>query len=415
MIARGIGSVHAISAGMLQVCLPGAAIGDGVLVRSRDVTVQGTVSAIDSALVTITPHGAIAGIMPGDSVQTDPAAFLLALGTGVLGRAFDARGTPFDQGPPLRGSRRTTRFTNPAPEQRAPVITPLWSGIRAVDGLLTIGRGARVGLFGAPGSGKSILLRTLAEGSASDAVVVGLIGERGREAAEWKTRCNPRTTIVAAPSDRAAAERMQAAKVAVAQANALRSQGLHVLLIIDSLARFGGAVRELAISNGEPAGRGGYPPSVFVEMAKLLEAGGSLCGGSLTIIATVLSDGAEEREPLSDAARSLLDGHIMLSSSLSNAGHYPAIDILASRSRTMNDVISAEHADMAAHVRAALAHLHSTVDLRSVGMESRDPSAVLVRAAEPAILAFLQQGQVPTPSCETLSELRKLVEILQGG
>lgn len=319
MIARGIGSVHTISAGMLHVSLPGAAIGDGVLIKSRDLTVHGTVSAIHSAEATIMPHGGIAGIMPGDRVQTDPAALLLALGTGILGRAFDARGTPFDHGPPLRGKRRSTRFTNPTPQQRAPVSTPLWSGIRAVDGLLTIGRGARIGLFGAPGTGKSLLLRTLAEGSGSDAVVVGLIGERGREAAEWSARCNRRTAVVVAPSDRPAAERVQAAKVAVAQAHALRSQGLHVLFIPDSLARFGGALRELAIANGEPLGRGGYPPSVFVEMAKLLEAGGSVYGGSLTIIATVLSDGADEREPLSDAARSLLDGHIMLSSSLSNA------------------------------------------------------------------------------------------------
>ncbi|MBC5829070.1 MAG: EscN/YscN/HrcN family type III secretion system ATPase [Candidatus Eremiobacteraeota bacterium] len=412
MIARGIGSVHGINAGVLHVSLPGAAIGDGVMVRSRDVTVHGTVSAINNAEITVTPHGAIAGIMPGDTVQSDPDAFMLALGTGVLGRVFDARGVPFDDGLPLHGRMRTTRFMNPATDQRLPVMTPLWTGIRAIDGLLTIGRGARVGVFGGPGTGKSMLLRAFAAGCESDAVVVGLIGERGREAAEWAARRTARTTVVVAPSDLAAAERIQAARVAVAQAHALRSQGLHVLLVIDSLARFGTALREQAISNGEPAGRGGYPPSVFAEMAKLLEAGGAVSRGSVSVIATVLSDGEDEREPLSDAARSLLDGHIMLSSSLSNAGHYPAVDILGSKSRTMSEIIGADHARNASSVRAALAHLNTTADLRSVGMAPRDACALRIEAAEAAIERFLQQNPFPIPAFATLNELRALAQLL---
>lgn len=414
MIARGVGSVHGINAGVLHVSLPGAAIGDGVLVKSRSVTLQGTVTAINSAAVTVTPHGAIAGVMPGDAVQTDSASFMLALGTGALGRAFDARGTPVDAGKPLRGLPRSTRPPNPAPDQRTPITNALWSGIRAVDGLLTIGRGARVGLFGAPGTGKSLLLRMFAQGCASDAVVVGLIGERGREAAHWSACCDSRTSVVAAPSDRAAAERLAAARVAVAQAHALRLQGLHVLLIIDSLARFGTALREIAIANGEPAGRGGYPPSVFVEMAKLLEAGGNVSRGSITIVATVLSDGADEREPLSDAARSLLDGHIMLSCALSNAGHYPAIDVLASKSRTMNEVVDAEHARMAGSVRAALAHLNSTADMRAIGLAAGDARARRVEAAEAAIAFFLQQDSQPVPAPQTMAQLRTLARELQG-
>ncbi len=399
---------------MLQVSLPGAALGDGVVVKSRDHLVRGTVSAISPGAATVTPHDAMAGIMPGDVVLRDPAALMLVLGTGALGRAFNPRGIPLDDGRPVLGRLGTTRFRNPAPAERAPVIAPLWTGIRAIDGLLTIGRGARIGLFGPPGAGKSMLLRALADGCASDAVVVALVGERGREAAEWSLRCNARTTIVAAPSDSAAAERVQSAKVAVAQAHALRSHGLHVLLIMDSLARFAGALRELAVGNGETAGRGGYPPSVFTEMAKLLEAGGNISRGSLTIVATVLCDGEDEREPLSDGARSLLDGHIMLSSALSNAAHYPAIDIAASKSRTMHDVVTQEHAQAARDVRAAIVHLNATADLRSIGMASPDQRGLRIQAAEPAILRFLQQDGAHAAAVDTLQQLHVLEALLAG-
>ncbi len=413
MIARGIGSVHAVSAGLLRVALPGAALGSGVVVTSEHRLVRGTITAVSGEGVTVTPHDAIAGVMPGDRVHSDPATFMLALGTGVLGRAFDARGIALDSGRPMRGRNASVRFGNPTLAQRIPVAAPLWTGIRAIDGLLTFGRGARVGVFGAPGAGKSILLRMLAEGAASDTVVVGLIGERGREAAEWTLRCNGRTSIVAAPTDHPTAERVQAAKVAVAQAHALRTQGLHVLLILDSLARFAMALRELAVANGEPSGRGGYPPSVFAEMAKLLEAGGNVARGSITIVATVLWDG-DEREPLADAARSLLDGHIMLSNTLSDAGHYPAVDITASKSRTMQHVVSQDHAQAAKSVCAAIAHLNTTAELRSIGMSPRDGRTLCVEAAEPAILRFLQQHAFPTPAADTLQALRALGSMMQG-
>ena len=208
--------------------------------------------------------------------------------------------------------RKHTNVHAPPPSQRAAVDSPFWTGIRTIDALLTIGRGARIGVFGPPGCGKSTLLHQLVRGAYTDAVVVGLIGERGREAEEWMRMCPQHASIVCATSDRSAAERVHAARIAVAQADTLRAKGLHVLLVLDSVARYAAALREIAVAAGESVGRGGFPPSVFAELARLLEVPGAARDGSITLVATVLSDG-DERDPVSEAARSLLDGHIALS------------------------------------------------------------------------------------------------------
>lgn len=200
----------------------------------------------------------------------------LDLGTCAFGRAVDAYGAPIDGGPPLRGRSVSLEVRLPRPNERAPIATPLWTGLRVVDGLLTIGRGARVGIFGAPGSGKSVLLETIVGGCAADAVVVALVGERGREAQRWVARRGEAVTIVCATSDRPARERIAAARVAVAHADSLRERGLDVLLVIDSLARVAAAAREIAVREGEATGRGGYPPSVFARLARLVEVAGAL-------------------------------------------------------------------------------------------------------------------------------------------
>jgi len=334
----------------------------------------------------------------------------LDLGTCALGRAIDANGSPIDDGPALRGRSVSLELRLPRPNERAPIATPLWTGFRVVDGLLTIGRGARVGIFGAPGSGKSVLLEAIAGGSTADAVVVALVGERGREAQHWIARRTETMTIVCATSDRPACERVAAAQVAVAQADALRERGLDVLLVVDSLARIAAATREIAVGSGEATGRGGYPPSVFAQLARLVEVAGALRKGSITLIATVLNDG-DERDPVSDAARSILDGHIALSARLAQYGRFPAVDVLASASRTMEQVVEPAHLRAAARVRHALAVLDRVEDARALGIESGDRATRAAIEAEPRLESFLRQGSAADCNA-TLSQLVALAGLL---
>jgi type III secretion protein N (ATPase) len=371
------------------------------------------VAAVERARVSIAPFGSLLGVAVGDRVEIADEALSCVLGYGALGRAFDAAGGALDQRGPVRGTRvKVARCAAPPPHERQPIDVPFWTGIRALDGLLTLGRGARVGFFGGPGAGKTTLLETIAAGARGDAVVLGLIGERGREAQTWLQRVDRRTTVVCATSDRSAAERVRAAEVALAHATALRRQGLHVVLILDSLARYAAALREERVALGEPVGRGGYPPSVRAELARFLEGAGNGARGSVTLLATVLSDGSDEREPLSDAARSLLDGHVVLASELARAGHHPAIDVLESASRTMSAVAGARHRLDAEALRAALALLHQTRDLRALGMAGEGLELGRAVAAEPAIHAFLRQREPSLPD-ETLRSLRSIASLLE--
>jgi FliI/YscN family ATPase len=336
----------------------------------------------------------------------------VALGACAFGRALDASGAPLDGGPPLRGRRVCLDLRSPRPNERAAVDTPLWTGVRSVDGLLTIGRGARVGIFGAPGAGKTTLLECVVDGCAADAVVVALVGERGREAQQWIARCNERTTVICATSDRPAAERLAAARVAVAHARALRERGLHVLLVLDSLARVAAALREVSVAAGESTGRGGYPPSVFAELARLIEIAGVVRSGSITMIATVLSDG-DDRDPVSEAARSLLDGHIALSVSLAQAGRFPAVDVLNSTSRTMEIVTSKDHQRCARVLRRTMALLERIQDARSLGIEPTENAARVAMAIESHLEEFLRQGRYEPDFQATLSQLTWLAGLAE--
>jgi ATP synthase in type III secretion protein N len=337
----------------------------------------------------------------------------LALGTCALGRAIDPRGVPLDGGPPLRGRRVAPLRAAPLPHERVPVDRPFWTGVRAIDGLLTFGRGARIGIFGAPGSGKSTLLESLVSGCATDAVVVGLCGERGREAQRWIEFRDERTTIVCATSDRSATERIACVEVAFAHAAALRERGLHVAFVLDSLARFAAALRETATARGESVGRGGYPASVFARLARCVEVAGPLRAGSITLVATVLSDG-DDRDPVSDAARSLLDGHLQLSPRLAAAGRFPAIDVPASASRTMEAVATPEHRRRANVVRGALALLDRIDDARALGILPEGPAGARIVEAEPALEAFLRQDDRPSAPALTLARLAELADTLEG-
>ncbi|MGB8909131.1 MAG: EscN/YscN/HrcN family type III secretion system ATPase [Candidatus Cybelea sp.] len=333
------------------------------------------------------------------------------LGTCAFGRAIDAHGLPLDRGPLLRGRMARVELRSPRPDDRVPLETPLWTGIRVIDGLLTIGRGARIGIFGAPGAGKTTLIESTVAGCAADAVVVALVGERGREAQRWIERRHDWMTVICATSDRPPHERVMAARVAAAQAGSLRRLGLHVLLVIDSLARFSGALREIAISAGESAGRGGFPPSVFAQMAQFVEVAGATEHGSITLIATVINDG-DDRDPVSEAARSLLDGHVVLSPRLAAAGRFPAVDVPASASRTMDAVANESHLRAARRVRRALALLERIEDARALGIEPAGRGARAAIVNENRIETFLRQRGTASARDATLAELTGLAALL---
>jgi len=337
---------------------------------------------------------------------------LLALGTCALGRAIDSNGMPLDGGPPLQGRKVAVELRSPRPNERVPITAPLWTGLRVIDGMLTIGRGARIGIFGGAGTGKTTLIEAMAGGCAADAVIVALVGERGREAQGWIERRDDRTTVICATSDRSPHERLEAAQVAVTHAGALRERGLHVLLVVDSLARVAAALREIGVAAGQSTGRGGYPPSVFAEMARLVEVSGSTAHGSITLIATVINDG-DDRDPVSEAARSMLDGHVVLSKRLAQAGRFPAVDVLASSSRTMEAVAGDRHRHDARRVRRALALLDRFEDARTLGIEPAGGAARAVIAAEKHIEAFLRQEGCASEHRSTLSRLANLAESLE--
>lgn len=333
------------------------------------------------------------------------------MGTAALGRALDADAAPLDGGIPIDGIRVSIDAAAVQPAQRRAIDVPLWTGVRCVDALLTIGRGARVGIFGAPGAGKTTLLESIVRGARADAVTIALVGERGREAQHWIAHCDERTTVICATSDRPADERVRAAKLAVAQACALAARGLHVLLLLDSLARYAAALREIASAAGESVGRAGYPPSVFAKMAALVERVGAFERGSVTLLTTVLNDG-DDRDPVSEAARSLLDGHIQLSPRLAHAGRFPSIDVPASSSRTMDAVVDERHLHSAQLVRAALAALDRCEDARALGIEPTDPATISAVAAEPAIEALVRQGRELVAPSAALEAVHQTADML---
>lgn len=415
MIARAVGCVVRTLGDTVLAALPGARIGEGVAIERGDGShVAGEVAAVERTRVAIAPFGSLSGVAVGDRVAIDARALAVPVGFAALGRAFDAAGAPLDgHAPVTRATAFVDRSRVPAPHEREAIREIFWTGIRAIDGPLALGRGARIGIFGAPGAGKTTLLETIAASARGDAIVIALVGERGREAQTWLERRDRRTTIVCATSDRSAAERVRAADVAMTQAEHLRERGAHVVLIVDSLARYTAALRERRVALGEPVGRGGYPPSVWAELAKFCERAGNARGGSITMLATVLSDGADEREPLSDAARSLLDGHIVLSQALARAQHFPAIDVVASTSRTLSEVASPQHLRDASTVRSALARLAATSEARALGLAaSGDLELAAAVAAEGAIGAYLRQNGSAEPSA-TLRGLHDLAARLE--
>lgn len=325
----------------------------------------------------------------------------LPMGAGLLGRVVDAFGHPMDRKGPLDHVERAPMARRPINAMdRDPVRTPLDTGVRAINSLLTVGRGQRLGLFAGTGVGKSVLLGMMARYTQADVIVVGLIGERGREVKEFiedilEEEGLARSVVVAAPADAPPLVRMQGAAYASAIAEHFRDQGLHVLLLMDSLTRYAQAQREIALAIGEPPATKGYPPSCFAKLPMLVERSGNgvAGGGSVTAIYTVLSEGDDQQDPIADAARGILDGHFVLSRELAEAGHYPAIDVERSISRVMTAVAPQQHIEQARRFRQLLAKYNKARDLIQIGAYApgSDPELDLAVRLMPAMNQLLQQ------------------------
>lgn len=374
----------------------------------------GDVHGLSSGACVVPASAYVAVPRWGERRQVDRAAgygmLRLPLGDGLLGRVVDAQGAPMDRMGPIADvtSLPLDRKQINAMD-RAPVRETLDTGVRAINALLTIGRGQRIGLFSGSGVGKSVLLGMMARYTQADVIVVGLIGERGREVKEFiedilGEEGRARAVVVAAPADAPPLLRMQGAAYATAIAESFRDKGKHVLLLMDSLTRYAMAQREIALAIGEPPATKGYPPSCFAKLPQLVErSGNGLHGvGSITAFYTVLSEGDDQQDPIADAARAILDGHIVLSRSLAEAGHFPAIDIEQSASRVMHNVVPREHLEMARRFRAINARYEKGRDLVQIGayVGGSDPALDESIQLHDAMDRFLQQDMFESASLD---------------
>ncbi|MDT7837968.1 FliI/YscN family ATPase [Aquabacterium sp. OR-4] len=366
----------------------------------------------------LAPLGPLRGVPVGAAVEVLAEVAQLPGGSGLLGRVIDAFGQPLDDGPPLDGLPRVPLYRDaPPPLQRRPVAQPLVCGVRAIDALLTVGEGQRLGIFAMAGGGKSTLLGMLARSTRAEVNVIGLIGERGREVREFiddslGAEGLARSVVVVSTSDRPALERVRAAHAATAIAEGLRAEGRRVLLMMDSVTRFARGLRELGLAAHEPAVRRGYPPSVFAELPRLFERAGNDAHGSITAFYTVLAEDEEGSDPVAEEVRSILDGHLVLSRALAQAQHYPAIDVLASASRVFNRVTGAQQQRDAAQLRALMARHKEVEFLLRVGeyQAGSDPLADQAIERLPQIRALLQQGtHEPAGWDSCLQHLREIV------
>lgn len=364
------------------------------------------------------PHGEIRGIKPGARVVLDESEAVARVGPALLGRVIDGLGRPLDGRGPLKA--RETRSLFPAPLNpcaRRPITEPLDVGIRAINGLLTLAKGQRIGIFAGSGVGKSTLLGMMARYTRSDVSVLGLIGERGREVKEFIERdLGPeglaRSCVVAATSDSPPLVRLRGAYLATAVAEYFRDQGLDVLLMLDSLTRFAMASREIGLAVGEPPTARGYTPSVFAQLPLLLErAGTGGEKGSITGIYTVLVEGDDLLEPIADATRAILDGHIVLSRELADQGHYPAIDILGSISRLMPQVCPPEHLELREKLVKVLATYRRAEDLVNINAYVRGTNPDIDHALEKiaAVNRYLRQGMQESVALpQAVQELKEI-------
>jgi len=412
------GTVVLVSGLIVEIGGLKAAIGDCLRVDAIEGLKLEVVGFRKDHLLT-TPLGSTSGLRPGDKATFHSHGGWVRVSDDLLGRVIDSFGRPVDGGAPVgHGTRVPLRAEPPDPFERRPIDTPLASSVRAIDGLLPLGVGQRAGIFAGSGVGKSTLLGMICRGSSADVNVIALIGERGRELNDFIRESLgeeglARSVVVAATGDQSPLVRARGAETATAIAEYFRDQGKSVLLVMDSVTRYAMAMREVALAAGEPPATKGYPPSVFASLPRLVERAGTSSGkGVISALYTVLVEGDDMNDPIADAIRGLLDGHIVLSRNFAERGHFPAIDVSASVSRLANQVSTPQHLEAAHNMRDLLGAHREALDLIQVGayVTGSDPRVDLAIQLAPQFEGFLRQSVTEkTPREQTLAVLQHLV------
>ena len=397
------GRVVQVIGTIIKAVVPAVKVGEVCILRhpGEDYEMKAEVVGFARDAALLTPIGDMYGISATTEVTPTGRAHMVPVGDGLLGRVLDGLGQPMDEEErgPLQADRFYPVFAEaPDPMKRRVIKDPLPMGVRVIDSLLTVGEGQRMGIFAAAGGGKSTLLGMLVKGAAADVIVIALIGERGREVREFiehelGEEGRRKAVVVCATSDKSSMERAKAAYVATAIAEYFRDDGRKVLFLMDSVTRFARAQREIGLAAGEPPTRRGYPQSVFATLPKLMERVGMNDKGSITALYTVLVEGDDMTEPIADETRSILDGHIILSRALAASNHYPAIDVLASASRVMNNVVVKEHKGGAGRMRELMAKYSEVELLVKIGEYKRGGDANTDEAIDKIeeIRGFLKQ------------------------
>ncbi|MCL2182351.1 MAG: flagellar protein export ATPase FliI [Chitinispirillia bacterium] len=420
--ARVYGKVTEVIGILIESTGPSASVGDVCHIeKAGRLVCRAEVVGFRKDRTLLMPLGPIEGIHPGMAVSATGRPLTVMVGDGLLGRVLDGLGNPIDNKGPIRASGKRSAFSSiPNPLTRKRIHDPFETGVRAIDGLVAVGKGQRLGIFAGSGVGKSVLMGMLARNCKSDINVIALIGERGREVREFIERDLGeeglrRSVLVIATSDQPALIRIKGALVAAAIAEHFRDQGKDVLFLADSVTRLAMAQREVGLAIGEPPASKGYTPSVFALMPQFLERAGTSDKGTITGLFTVLVDGDDMEEPIADAVRSILDGHLVLSRKLAHRNHFPAIDILQSISRCMSDIATKEHLAVAGKVKDAMAAYKESEDLIQIGAYAIGTNERIDKAirVHDAINGFLRQSRDSSTTSKDC--MKMLTEIAQNG
>ncbi len=411
------GHVDVVSGVLVEATGVPAALGELCRIdRGDGASIDAEVVGFRGSTTLLMPHGELNGIAPRQEVVALGRPFALPISEALLGRVLDGFGRPLDDGPVARGPLREVRQSAPPALQRVPINEPLQTGVRAIDGLNTLGRGQRLGIFAGSGVGKSSLMGQITRGTDADLVIGCLVGERGREVRTFLDDVlgpagRERSVMVVATSDRSPIERFTAPFLALTLAEFFRDMGRNVLFVMDSVTRFAAAMREIGLASGEPPTVRGYPPSFFSTVPKLVERMGRTPAGSITGLLTILLDGDDANDPVADTLRGLLDGHVMLSRELAERGHFPAIDVPGSLSRLMPSLVASDHLRAAGLVRESISAWREGRDLVEIGAYKAGTNPQLDRAVAlmPAVDALLRQDQGETTS---LAETREMLALL---
>ncbi|MGL1958139.1 MAG: flagellar protein export ATPase FliI [Colwellia sp.] len=397
-----------------------AHIGSQCLVETAQGDLLAEVVGFSREVTFLMPEESLRGVLPGARVLPISSKVKLPLSMDLLGRVINGVGKPIDGKGPIKSSDDYVYDSKPInPLSRRAISEPLDVGVRSINSFITVGKGQRMGLFAGSGVGKSVLMGMMTRGTTADVIVVGLVGERGREVKEFIEEIlgeegRKRSVVVAAPADNSPLMRLKGCETAVQISEYFRDQGLNVLLLLDSLTRYAQAQREIALAVGEPPATKGYPPSVFSKLPQLVERAGNggEGQGSITAFYTVLTEGDDLQDPIADAARAILDGHIVLSRELSDAGHYPAVDIEGSISRVMPMVTSDEHQHLSRQLKQMYALYQQNKDLIAIGAYTKgnDPRIDQAINVMPVINFFLQQQiEEIIPYEQSLSQLQEII------